>query len=229
MPDTVLDVHIEGHSTQADASAAFQSDLPPTYEAATAPSASPPQTPAQLSQSSRTIHSSNTTAPLASAPSAVITSQSLPPPTPQDQSKIAEIIAKADGGDTAAQVQLGTAYKVGTYGLSKDYKLAMKWFLKAAGTKGESSAIAHSNIASLYENGQGIPRDASQALVWYIKAAEKGRVLSQLKVGELCTVDMGVRVDFAKALKWFLRAAEQGSSEAQYRAALLYNNKFLQS
>ncbi|KAF9144992.1 hypothetical protein BG015_012043 [Linnemannia schmuckeri] len=215
MPETVLDVYVESHLTRTETTTfQLQQDPPPTYEVATATSVSPTQ---------NTAHDSvDTVTPIVSTSSTTSTSQS-PLLPPEVQSVLVDIIAQAYRGDTAAQIRLGTAYKKGGYGLTQDYKLAMKWFLLAVKTKDENNAIAQSNIASLYEHGQGVVQDMSEALNWYVKAAEQGRVLAQLKAGE-CTINIDGKADYAKALPWFLKAAEQGNSEAQYKAAMLYNN-----
>lgn len=216
MPDTILDVYVESQLTRTEIATVTRQDLPPTYEAATGTSTSPTQITAYNSVDAATL--------IASTTSATNTSQSpLPPPPPEVQSVLDEIITKANAGDTAAQVQLGTAYKKGGYGLTQNYRLAMKWYVQAAETKDENNAIAQSNIASLYEHGQGVIQDMSKALTWYLKAAKQGRVLAQLKAGE-CTINIDGKADYAKALPWFLKAAEQGNSEAQYKVAMLYNN-----
>ncbi|KAG0081424.1 hypothetical protein BGZ90_008410 [Linnemannia elongata] len=205
MPDTTLDVYIESQLTRTETITDAPQDFPPTYKSATVTSASSTQTIAD-----KPVH---TTTPIASRP----------PPPPEVQSVLDEITAKANAGDTAAQVQLGTAYKKGGYGLTQDYKLAMKWYVQAAEKNDENSAIAQSNIANLYEYGQGVIQDKSRALDWYLKAAKQGRVLAQIKVGK-CMIYIDEEEGYVKALPWFLKAAEQGNSDAQYKVAMLYNN-----
>lgn len=216
MPDTILDVYVESHLSRTETAAVARQELPPTYEAATATSASSTQI---------VVHNLvDNTMSIASTPSTTSTPASpLLPPPPEVQSVLDEIITKANAGDTAAQVQLGTAYKKGGYGLTQDYSRAMRWYLQATKTEDKNNAIAQSNIASLYEHGQGVIKDMSKALEWYLKAAKQGRVLAQLKAGE-CMIDIDGQADYAKALPWFLKAAEQGNTEAQYRVAMLYNN-----
>ncbi|KAF9549116.1 hypothetical protein EC957_004755 [Mortierella hygrophila] len=178
MPDAVLDVYVESQLARTETATVVRQELPPTYEAATATSASP--TPI-------TAHSPvNTTMPIASIPSTTSTPQS--PRPPEVESMLEEIITKANAGDTAAQVELGTVYRKGEYGLIQDYSIAMKWYLQAAETKDENSAVAQSNIASLYEHGQGVIQDMPEALKWYLKAAKQGRVPAQLKAGECAII-----------------------------------------
>ena len=55
-------------------------------------------------------------------------------------------------------------------GVTKDYREAVKWYLKAA-AQGESSAML--NLGNCYSLGKGVSEDQSEAIKWYRKAAQK--------------------------------------------------------
>ena len=74
----------------------------------------------------------------------------------------------------------------------------------------------------MYEEGEGVPKDAAKAAVWYRKAAEQGLAASQLQLGRLYYLGEGVPKDAAKAAAWLRKAAEQGLAEAQLALAFMY-------
>src|SRR5690349_7084463 len=64
---------------------------------------------------------------------------------------VAAIRTKAEGGDAAAQAQLGKLYEKGE-GVTNSYKEAAKWF-KASSEQGHADGQA--GLAELYDAGQG--------------------------------------------------------------------------
>ena len=96
---------------------------------------------------------------------------------------------RAEAGDAEAQSNLGVMYEKGE-GVPKDYVEAVKWYRKAAeqgdayGQKQlvkwyrkaaeQGVAIAQVNLGWMYDNGEGVPKDSSEATKWYRKAAKQG-------------------------------------------------------
>ena len=66
-----------------------------------------------------------------------------------------------------------------------------------------------------YHHGQGVPRDYSEAVKWYRKAAEQGDAYAQYDLGECYLNGHGVAQDHAEAVKWYYRAAEKSYAHAQ--------------
>ena len=64
-------------------------------------------------------------------------------------------------------------------GVPQDYKLAFKWFTKAAE---QGYASAQFNLGSMYNQGDGVPQDDKMAFKWYTKAAEQGYEINQIKI-----------------------------------------------
>ena len=62
----------------------------------------------------------------------------------------------------------------------------------------------------MYNNGQGVPWDYSQAAQWYRKAAQQGFALSQNNLGLMYGKGRGVPRDYVRAHMWHNLAASQG-------------------
>lgn len=105
------------------------------------------------------------------------------------------------------------AYKKG------NYALALKEFKKAA-EQGDASAQV--GLGVMYHNGQGVPQDDAQAVVWYKKAAEQGHASAQFNLGVMYGKGEGVPQDDSQAVVWYKKAAEQGDAIAQYNLGVMY-------
>jgi uncharacterized protein len=75
-----------------------------------------------------------------------------------------------------------------------------------------------------YEAGHVVPRDYSQAMTWYRKAAEQGEKYAQYNLGSMYNNGEGVTQDYAQAATWFRKSAEQGLSQAQFILGRMYYN-----
>ena len=72
-------------------------------------------------------------------------------------------------------------------------------------------------LAERYELGLGVARRSdNNAYIWYLKAAERGDVAAQAKVGDWLTRGKGIDKDEAAGVTWFQRAADRGNRDAQY-------------
>jgi TPR repeat protein len=140
----------------------------------------------------------------------------------------------ADQGFAPAQSKLGVLYENGL-GLSKDFVQAIEWYRKAAAqgnndaigrirkTAEEGNALAQVNLGLMYESGQGVSKDFTQALRWYFRAAEQENteaIALIIKAAEQGNADaMGWISNAADhgsvaAITWFNKAAEQGNGNA---------------
>ncbi len=61
---------------------------------------------------------------------------------------------------------------------------------------------AQTNLALIYREGQGVPRDNAEAFKWYLRAANQGTADAQLAAGLMYTEDIGVPKDNVQAYKW---------------------------
>lgn len=131
----------------------------------------------------------------------------------QNSSADAGVLAKANAGDAAAQVQAGESCAS-----QHDYVQAAAWYKKAA----EQNNIAGElRLAGLYRDGggKGFPRDMEQAASWYRKAADHGDATAQGTLGTLYSLGQGVTRSDVEAYYWLdLAASVKGPNQAQYAA-----------
>ena len=88
-----------------------------------------------------------------------------------------------------------------------------------------SAPIAQALVAAhMYANGDGVPKDETEAVKWYRKAAERGVALAQSQLGWMYENGSGVPKDPVEAVKWCRKAAEQGYAAAQHNLGVMYYN-----
>jgi TPR repeat protein len=105
------------------------------------------------------------------------------------------------------------AYKKG------DFQVAMRELMPLA--EG-GNAMAQHYVGFMYDNGEGVPVDYQQAVVWYSKAAEQGNPIAQHNLGMMYGLGLGVQQDWVQALKWFNLAVI--SSKSNYDQAVKDGN-----
>jgi len=66
------------------------------------------------------------------------------------------------------------------------------------------------------QEGQRVPQDYAQAVVWFRKAADQGDPLAQGALGYMYSKGEGVPQDYAEAVGWYRKGADQGYAKAQY-------------
>lgn len=81
--------------------------------------------------------------------------------------------------------------------------------------------MAQYNLGRCYENGNGVEKNINKAIEWYTKAAEKGYVDSQYKLGEMYNYWKTIK-NLNKAIYWYSKAAEQGHENALPRLGYCY-------
>jgi hypothetical protein len=131
------------------------------------------------------------------------------------------LLAKANAGDAAAQVQAGENYaRAGEAAHDKaqvadDYKQAEAWYRKAADQKNLAGEL---HLAALYrDGGKGFPRDMTQAAAWYRKAADQGDPDSQATLGVLYSMGQGLQQSDVEAYFWLdLAASVKGPNQEKY-------------
>ena len=66
----------------------------------------------------------------------------------------------------------------------------------------------------MYDRGQGVPKNHSEAAKWVRKSALQGFFMAQEELGTMYAKGEGVPQDFIKAYAWFSLAAGQGYKRA---------------
>lgn len=140
----------------------------------------------------------------------------------QDSAIDHDLLAKANGGDAAAQVSVGEQYaKAGGTASDPDdarddWKKAADWYRKAAD---QGNVAGEIHLAESYRDGRGVARDMTQAAAWYRKAADQGDVGAQGTLAMLYTMGQGVPQSDVDAYFWFDLAASAPSAGQQRYAA----------
>ncbi|HTN95196.1 MAG TPA: tetratricopeptide repeat protein [Gallionella sp.] len=71
-------------------------------------------------------------------------------------------------------------------------------------------------LATKYEDGNGMPRDMGKAIALYRQAAERGYVQAQTYLGVIYDKGRGVQQDDAEAIRWYRLAAEKDDPQSQF-------------
>ncbi len=67
----------------------------------------------------------------------------------------------------------------------------------------------------LYETGQGVRQDYSEAARWYRKAAEQGNAVAQAQLGNMYRLGKGVSQSYIMAYMWLDVSAKGGNASAK--------------
>ena len=110
--------------------------------------------------------------------------------------------------------QLGRAYFV-----AKDYLQARVKYQRAVEL---GSAVAANNLAVLFDQGLGGPKDSSEARQLFEKAAAGDVYLAMYGLGSIYEEGRGVPQDLAQARRWYERAAAAGSAPAMTKLGMFY-------
>ena len=136
-----------------------------------------------------------------------------------DLSGVDTLRRAAELGYAPAQLHLAGLYQEGERGLAADPAEARDLTRRAADS-GDARGM-HAYGMYLFD-GVGGPRDRAEALIWLLRAAERGLVDSQYNVARLYeTGDEAIAADPAQALKWYLIAGRAGDGDAQAAAGRL--------
>ena len=128
---------------------------------------------------------------------------------------------KADSGDACAQFNLGYSYYS-----NQSFEGASLWYGAAAA---QGHAKAQFELAVLYRDGMGTPKNSFKAAKWMQKAAEQGEPDAQLELGVMYERGEGVLLNESKAVYWLTKAANQGSDLAQFNLGVKYRTDVSQT
>ena len=88
----------------------------------------------------------------------------------------------------------------------------------------KGSANAQFNLGAMYDNGDGVPEDDTEAAKWYLQAADQGHLNAQFNLGVMYENGEGVAENPVEAATWYRKAADQGDYRSQYNLGALYAN-----
>lgn len=107
------------------------------------------------------------------------------------------------------------AYRDNITNLEKAYPVCLE-----AAKAGDASAQHY--VGSMYESGNGVKQDLTEAAVWYHKSATQGDAIAQYALAQMYEKGSGVKQNSVDALAWLRKSAEQGNESAQYDLGVLY-------
>ncbi len=91
--------------------------------------------------------------------------------------------------------------------------------LEQAARNGNVAAATY--LGSLYENGQGVPRDDAMAAHWFAFAARRGDPVAQNNLAMMYQTGQGVPQDTRRAIELYRQAAGQGNETARQNLSAL--------
>jgi TPR repeat protein len=77
-------------------------------------------------------------------------------------------------------------------------------------------AAAQFNLGHMHHYGEGVVKDAVQAVSWYRKAAEQGHADAQCNLGNMYCKGEGFQQNIHEAARWWQKAADQGQVNAHF-------------
>ena len=94
---------------------------------------------------------------------------------------------------------------------NEDYTTAATYWIPLAKA---GNVEAQTNLAVMYEEGEGVAQDSSKAIFWYQKAAQQGDIDSQLLLAMSYCYGDGVAKDLSVCAKWAKMAKDSGENVA---------------
>jgi len=127
----------------------------------------------------------------------------------------------AEKGQGAAQEMTGLCYYNGV-GTEKNMTEAAKW-LRAGAGKGISPDLAHITLGDMCYFGMGIEKNANEAYLNYLAAAQRNDPYAEFAVARCLQEGNGTNKDVKEAAQWLTRSAQQGEVVAAKYLGLAYH------
>lgn len=77
-------------------------------------------------------------------------------------------------------------------------------------------------VGRAYQHGDGVPKDAGMAMVWYQRAANNGETTAMMELARRYWQGKSIAKDTPKAIEWYTKAANAGWSPAQNDLGWIY-------
>src|SRR5882724_3353519 len=97
-------------------------------------------------------------------------------------------------------------------------------FKEAKKAAENGDAEAQLTVGTMYDLGQGVPQNFTEALKWYTRAANQGNAVARNNLGVMYLEGKGTPQNFAEAAKWIAMSANQGDAKAQMNLGFLYGD-----
>lgn len=130
------------------------------------------------------------------------------------------LVAKAEAGDTASQLEVGNIL-IGNAFPNGDMQPGMAWITRAANA---GDAAAQYRLGWLYDTGRFFKADDEQGMAWYRKASASGNGEASGAIAVHYDLGKGVTKDNAEATRWYEIAAGQGNTDAALEVGRRYTS-----
>jgi len=97
-------------------------------------------------------------------------------------------------------------------------------FKEAKKAAENGDAEAQLAVGTMYDLGQGVPQNFTEALKWYTRAANLGNAVARNNLGVMYLEGKGTAQNFTEAAKWIAMSANQGDAKAQMNLGFLYGD-----
>jgi TPR repeat protein len=118
----------------------------------------------------------------------------------------------------SADIAGAASFRQGVFAFNRQqYLLASQNFFPLAE---QGNPAAQTYLGFMFETGRGVPKNYTEAAMWYRRAAEQGDSLAQYSLGLLYDKGQGVPQDIVEANKWLnlsAASAPRGAREARAR------------
>jgi TPR repeat protein len=139
--------------------------------------------------------------------------------SPLDQLK-ATLTKKADAGDRRSEEALAGLYRYGKGGAAQpDYQSAIYWYKRASD---HGVASASYQLATMYQEGTGVPVNDAAAKALFTKAADAGYVAAMIPLAFMYAAQPDF-VSKRRAAEWAMKAAEANDPEGHLITGYLWD------
>jgi len=108
------------------------------------------------------------------------------------------------------------------YGFAQQTQIAAAQLKALRDRADQGDAQAQFRLARIYDEGDGVRQDLTEALRWYRKSAEQGLSIAQVRLGAIYYNGDGVPQDASEGVRWWLEAAGRGSNLAKFNLGGAY-------
>lgn len=140
----------------------------------------------------------------------------------------------AEGGDIGAQFELAEMFnRINDFGQSEnsrrvgvtdsdcDFVSAMKWYLKAAGSKHPHPGAMY-RIGMLYLEGKGVPQDTETAIKWLELGSRGGAGWASEALTNLYRSGKGTKKNISRAIELLKEQTERGDTSVHRQLGMMY-------
>jgi len=130
---------------------------------------------------------------------------------PRDTRKAVQLLEEVGEHDPVAAFNAGNIYATGRDDFPKDIPQAIRWYERAASM---GYASAQYNLATIYVQGDGVPKNFTAARALLLKAAQQSHTKAQVDYGLLLIFGAGGKQDVSEGRRWIREGAKDPATLA---------------